>query len=70
MGESQGSLSSPTPTEEQKERRKWFETFASNADPRGLAGDRVHAWDREKINRDLETDTLLKRFPNGAAVPA
>jgi len=41
------------PSSEQKERRKWFEQLASNHDPKGLTGDRVNAWDREKINRDL-----------------
>ncbi|KAL3960308.1 hypothetical protein ACCO45_005425 [Purpureocillium lilacinum] len=51
-----------SPTEEQKGRRKWFERDASNADPRGLAGDRVNTWDRDAINRALETETMLDRF--------
>ncbi|KAM4067326.1 plasmid pRiA4b ORF-3-like protein [Hirsutella rhossiliensis] len=50
------------PTKEQRERRQWFESMASNPDPRGLAGDRVNAWDRDQINRDLETDIMFKRF--------
>ncbi|KAK4245957.1 plasmid p 4b orf-3 family protein [Corynascus novoguineensis] len=48
------------PTAEQRERRAWFETRASNADPAGLAGDRVHAWDKAQVNRNLEN--LLERF--------
>lgn len=49
-----------SPTEEQREKRKWFETQASNCDARGLAGDRVNFFDREKINRDLVT--MYDRF--------
>ncbi|KAJ6437586.1 transposase [Purpureocillium lavendulum] len=51
-----------SPTKEQMQRRHWFERQASNLDPRGLAGDRAHAWDRAKINRELETDTMFERF--------
>lgn len=51
-----------SPTREQKERRAWFEGQASNFDPRGLAGDRVNSWDREMINRALESGTMFERF--------
>ncbi|KAF5120876.1 hypothetical protein E5D57_013212 [Metarhizium anisopliae] len=51
-----------SPTREQKERRAWFEGQASNFDPRGLAGDRVNTWDREMINRALESGTMFERF--------
>ncbi|PHH91991.1 hypothetical protein CDD83_9438 [Cordyceps sp. RAO-2017] len=50
------------PSEKQLERRRWLETQASNADPRGLAGDRVHAWDRDKVNRDLDSEKMFDRF--------
>ncbi|KAM4063184.1 plasmid pRiA4b ORF-3-like protein [Hirsutella rhossiliensis] len=51
-----------SPTKEQRERRQWFERQASNPDPRGLAGDRVNAWDRANINRDLRMDKMFERF--------
>ncbi|KAJ6445898.1 major facilitator superfamily transporter [Purpureocillium lavendulum] len=51
-----------SPTQDQKGRRHWFEQQASNADPRGLAGDRVNAWDRTQINKDLESTTMFERF--------
>lgn len=51
-----------SPTREQRERRQWFEREASNFDPRGLAGDRVNAWDRAKINQSLEAATMFERF--------
>lgn len=51
-----------SPTKEQRERRQWFEREASNPDPRGLAGDRVNAWDRAEINRRLESETMLTHF--------
>jgi hypothetical protein len=41
------------PNKEQREKREWFETHASNADPGGLAGDRINAWDMEEVNRAL-----------------
>ncbi|KAK4038403.1 plasmid p 4b orf-3 family protein [Parachaetomium inaequale] len=41
------------PTTEQRERREWFEKRARNADPRGLADDRVNAWDMAQVNRNL-----------------
>jgi len=40
------------PTEEQRERREWYEE-AINFDPRGLAGDRVNAWDMDEVNQRL-----------------
>ncbi|CAJ2503882.1 Uu.00g112760.m01.CDS01 [Anthostomella pinea] len=48
------------PSQEQRGRRDWFERRASNRDPRGLAGEGVHAWDRQQINREL--GNLLGRF--------
>jgi hypothetical protein len=48
------------PTTEQRERREWFEKRARNADPRGLAGDRVNVWDMAQVNRDLVD--MLDRF--------
>ena len=48
------------PTQEQRERREWFEKRARNADPRGLAGDRVNAWNMAQVNRDLVD--MLERF--------
>lgn len=42
------------PSKEQREKRAWFEGGASNGDPKGLAGDRVHVWDMEQVNRDLK----------------
>lgn len=41
------------PSNEQKERRRWYEKMASNGDPKGLKGKRVEAWDQAKVNRDL-----------------
>ncbi|KAK3332742.1 hypothetical protein B0T19DRAFT_473560 [Cercophora scortea] len=48
------------PTSEQKDKREWFERMAANADLLGLAGDRVNFWDREQVNKDLET--MIERF--------
>lgn len=48
------------PTKEQREKRKWFETEASNKDPRGLAGDRVNFFDKDQTTRDLAT--MLDQF--------
>ncbi|KAH6842230.1 plasmid pRiA4b ORF-3-like protein-domain-containing protein [Chaetomium sp. MPI-CAGE-AT-0009] len=48
------------PTEDQRDRRKWYETRTRNGDPKGLAGDRVHAWDMARVNRDLVD--MLDRF--------
>lgn len=47
-------------TQEQREKRKWFETQASTCNRRSLAGDRVNFSDREKVNRDLLT--MFERF--------
>ncbi|KAI0456668.1 MM3350-like domain-containing protein [Xylaria acuta] len=47
-------------TAKQREKRKWFEREASNRDPRGLAGGRVNAFDKDKVNRDLLT--MYERF--------
>ncbi|KAG8625716.1 hypothetical protein KVT40_006117 [Elsinoe batatas] len=43
----------PNPDRDQKERRKWFERFASNGDPEGLRGELKWRWDKENINRVL-----------------
>lgn len=48
------------PTAEQRERCKWFEKFASNADPKSLAGNYVHDWDKDEVNKGLEE--LFERF--------
>lgn len=42
------------PTREQKEKRRWFERQASNADPKGLAGDRVNFFDLAECNKNLK----------------
>ncbi|KAI1325396.1 MM3350-like domain-containing protein [Xylariaceae sp. FL0255] len=52
------------PTHEQLEKRDWFEHIASNADPQGLAGDRVNAFDRDRVNRNLTN--MLERFSSMA----
>lgn len=41
------------PDEEQKAKMEWFETMASNGDPKGLRGERVRFVDLEEINRTL-----------------
>ena len=41
------------PTKDQKERISWFETFASNKDPRGLRGELKWRWDKDRINAVL-----------------
>lgn len=50
------------PTEDQRSKRTWFEGMASNADPRGLAGDRVEYFDMEETNRRMLTDNLFAHF--------
>lgn len=42
-----------SPTEDQKERIKWYETEAVNKDRKGLRGDRKLEWDRDQINSRL-----------------
>lgn len=41
------------PTEDQRDRRQWYETRTRNGDPQGLAGERVNVWDIDQVNRDL-----------------
>lgn len=41
------------PTKHQKERIEWYQEMASNADPKGLSGDRVEWFDKEGINAAL-----------------
>lgn len=41
------------PTEEQREKKNWFETTCSNRDRGGLAGDRVKQWDKRLVDRLL-----------------
>ena len=41
------------PDEEQRELMEWFEIHASNEESRGLAGDKVMAWDTERANAQL-----------------
>jgi Plasmid pRiA4b ORF-3-like protein/MYND finger len=41
------------PTEEQREKRKWFETMCSNLDRGGLAGAKLEQWDKTLVNRLL-----------------
>jgi hypothetical protein len=48
------------PTEDQRDRRRWYETHTRNGDPEDLAGDRVNVWDIEQVNRDLVD--MLDRF--------
>jgi Plasmid pRiA4b ORF-3-like protein len=46
------------PTKEQKMKMSWFETFASNRDPRGLRGDLKWQWDKDGINATLRGRVL------------
>jgi hypothetical protein len=41
------------PTKEQKDKMRWFETQASNADPQGLANGRDRFFDRDAVNFKL-----------------
>jgi hypothetical protein len=41
------------PNKDQREKRKWFETQASNSDPRGLGNGRDAFWDKAAINAAL-----------------
>ncbi|KAF2180838.1 hypothetical protein K469DRAFT_672320 [Zopfia rhizophila CBS 207.26] len=41
------------PNREQKEKRRWFERQASNADPRGLGSGREHEWSKDSVNQRL-----------------
>lgn len=50
------------PTAEQAEKRRWFEGQASNADPRGLSGDRVNYFDMEEVNRRMLSDHMFDHF--------
>lgn len=45
------------PTEEQREKREWFMNRASNGTLEGLAGDRIHAWDMDEVNKHLKRIT-------------
>ncbi|KAI1260344.1 MM3350-like domain-containing protein [Xylariaceae sp. FL1019] len=38
------------PTKEQREKRKWYESMASNGDPQGLAGARVDLFEKDRVN--------------------
>lgn len=40
------------PNEEQREKRMWFETQASNCDPDGLGG-REYRWSKVEVNQKL-----------------
>ena len=44
---------SPRPNKEQREKMKWFETFASNKDRQGLGNGRDKLWARAEINSRL-----------------
>ncbi|KAK0708496.1 hypothetical protein B0H67DRAFT_496144 [Lasiosphaeris hirsuta] len=50
----------PQPNKKQLKKREWFENQASNADPQGLAGDRVNFFDVEQTTRDLAN--MLDKF--------
>ena len=41
------------PTQEQEEKRLWFETKAANKDPKGLKGENKRRWDKDRINAVL-----------------
>ncbi|KAI9721231.1 MAG: hypothetical protein M1812_002392 [Candelaria pacifica] len=41
------------PTKDQKENMKWFETRASNKDPKGLRNGRERIWGKDRVNRLL-----------------
>ncbi len=41
------------PTKEQREKMKWFETQASNADPKGLKNRRDRIWGNDRVNKML-----------------
>ena len=42
-----------SPTDDQREKKEWFETICSNRDQGGLPGDRVKQWDKRLVNRLL-----------------
>lgn len=50
------------PTGEQREKRAWFEGLASNADPGGLAGDRVAYFDMDGTNRRMLSGNMFDYF--------
>lgn len=41
------------PTRKQRQKMRWFETFASNSDVNGLGCGKDRVWAQEKINREL-----------------
>lgn len=41
------------PTEEQEERRKWYEECIGDDEGVGLSGDVRFKWDKEEVNREL-----------------
>ncbi|KAM7203361.1 putative plasmid p 4b orf-3 family protein [Rhypophila sp. PSN 637] len=47
-------------TQDQRERRRWFERTASNGDPRGLGGDRVNFFDLTRCNIQLRRVHVAK----------
>lgn len=52
------------PTEEQRNRKIWFERVARNADPRGLAGGRVSYFEKDEINRIMVSGGIKSYFEN------
>ena len=42
------------PNKEQREKMKWFESFATNMDPKGLGNGRDKVWPKVEINSRLE----------------
>ncbi|KAK5657591.1 hypothetical protein OQA88_3166 [Cercophora sp. LCS_1] len=41
------------PDRKQRAKREWFQSVCGNADPQGLAGDRVNLFDKDQTTRDL-----------------
>jgi hypothetical protein len=50
-------------TEEQRERCEWFINHASNGTLEGLAGDLIHAWDMDDVNRQIKRITGELTWP-------
>ncbi|KAI0152996.1 MM3350-like domain-containing protein [Xylariaceae sp. FL1272] len=46
------------PTKDQREKRKWYESMASNGDRQGLAGARVDLFEKDKLNNLLKKISL------------
>lgn len=48
-----GAYRTTSPTQEQKDKRHWFENQATNRDRRGLGNGLLMVWDKDAINANL-----------------